>query len=209
MVLAIGGLGCLTGMCLAVAGVVYVISNLGNFAVSGAAALANAQVDNSQLPDDQKTRLRAQVDRLADGVKSDEITMEQAARVVDKFMKGPFLHLAVVTFADAHYIQTSSLTDEQKAEAKLNLQRVARGVTEDQIDYDRLDYIAEPVSAQNAQGENRFKPTLSSDELDEFLGRTKEVADEANIPNEPYELDIADLFEQAVDDVMEGESPGP
>lgn len=51
-------------------------------------------------------------------------------------------------------------------------------------------------------GSEQLKERLTDAELKAFLEKAKEKADAANVPDEPFEVNIADELEKAIDKAL-------
>ncbi len=90
-------------------------------------------IQQSQLPDDQKTRITKRVDGLADDFKNGKITFEDFGKVLEQIGDSPLLPLAMVYGAEEKYLKPSALSKEEKDAGVRSLQRLARGVAEKNI----------------------------------------------------------------------------
>ena len=170
---------------------------------SGIAASSVKQViNNSNIPADQKQRIVQRVDDLKDRFAEGEITGNELGRVAQKIVQGPILPVGMVMLVEQQYIQPSSLSETEKQDARLTLDRLARGLYEEKIDTNKIDHVIAPISTRNAQGERQLKQNPTEQELREFLSRAEAEADDANIPNERFQVDLAAAFDQAVQEAL-------
>jgi hypothetical protein len=84
----------------------------------------------------------------------------------------------------------------------LSLQRFARGVFEKSIPTSAIDEVTGPISTKDAQGHTQFKQQLTTEELEEFIAAAKARADSAKVPNEPFQINVADELDKAIDKAM-------
>jgi len=96
------------------------------------------------------------------------------------------------------YIEPSNMTTEEKAEAILTVQRYARGVYERKISTDELERDAEPIAHRKTEHNWELKENPTRMEIDLFLANAKTKADALNIPNEPFDLNIAEELRKAI-----------
>ncbi len=73
---------------------------------------------------------------------------------------------------------------------------------EQKIDPKVIDKVTQPISTTDASGHSQLKAKPTADELRQFLALTKDQADQANIPDEPFEVDVVEQFDQAVDKAL-------
>ena len=161
-------------------------------------------VEQSELQEKDKRVVVAQVDRVAEAYKAGRISLEDVGRVMQELAESPLFVTAMVEAVEAQYVAPSGLSEEEKAEARLTLERVARGVYEETIPPESLDPALDPISTKDAQGNRQLKDRITDAELRDFLARSKQIADEAQVPEEPFQIDIAQEFKKAVDRALEG-----
>jgi hypothetical protein len=138
---------------------------------------------------------------------------------------GPLIPAATVLSARQKYLETSDLSPAEKAAAIRSLQRYARGVFEKKIPVESVHAVIEPVAAPTER-ENRqvqkdadgneivlvrvgqpgllFKNDATRAEIDQFLALAKQVADDARIPDEPFEPDWGLELKKAIGDALKG-----
>lgn len=180
----------------------YVVSNLKSMGVDLIASVVTQAIDESQLPEEQKVGLKEQIDRVATGYKSGEISDEQFGRIFENLEKSPVLSAIPVMVIQSTYIQNSGLTDEEKAEAKKTLDRAAHGLFEKTITMEDLDPAMEHVATRKPDGDWEIKENVSDEELKAFLEETKKVCDEHGIPDEDFQVDIVAELKKAIDDAL-------
>lgn len=193
------GIGCLTVVVLAIVVVVVVVMNFKKIAATGVRAVIVEGINNSQLPEEQKTELIQQVDALAEEFKKNNISMEQFAAIAKELAEGPILPLGMFMVVDAKYVKPSGFSDEEKEDAALQIQRFTRGVAEGAIPKETLQSSFRMLAVTDANGNQQLKESLTDDELRTFIGQLKATADKAKILDEPYEVDIAAEFRKAVE----------
>jgi len=109
----------------------------------------------------------------------------------------------------------SKLPAEEIAQGRRTFQRVIRGIYEGKIEEDALygalpDFREPSDDDQNKANANvRLASTnaaeeISADDLRESIARLRVMADNAKIPDEPFQLDIGDEFKKAVDKALAG-----
>lgn len=162
-------------------------------------------IEQSELEADDKKEVITQVDRVVDAYKQGKITMEDLGKVMEELAKSPLLPLAMIYGVDEKYIKPSGLTDEEKQEARLTLQRVARGAFEKKINEQELEPLLDEVSYKTGSNNQRqFKDTLTDAELKQFLGKAKQLADDKGLPEEEFKVKIGSEFKKAVDEALKG-----
>ncbi len=172
---------------------------LSNFTVD----LAAQAVDQMEIPQEDKARIRQRLNGLADDFKAGRLSKDQIGRIIEKVVASPLIVVAVVTSAENHYVKPSGLTDDEKQAAHRTLERLARGIFESKINQAKQDEVMQLVMQEEGGQRKQLKQKMTDDELRAFLAKSKEAADEAEIPDERFEIDIADEFEKAIDAAMQ------
>jgi len=207
-----GGSGCLraTGIgCLSVLGVLVLLAiivawNFKAIAVSFARRGITTFITQSDLAQDQKARILTQVDRVAEGYRRGRISNAQMGRVFERLGELPLVHLGAAHLARERYVEASSLTEQEKAEAALLLERFARGVFEQTLKEKDVEEVLALVSEPSSRKgqERELKESLTREELDEFLALVRQKVEAAGVPQERYEIDVAAEIERVVTEVL-------
>ena len=82
------------------------------------------------------------------------------------------------------------------------MQRFARGAFEEKISKHELKELMKLISTTSADGQQQIKQQLTDAELNAFLEKAKGTADAAEVPDEPFEVNIADELEKAIDQAL-------
>lgn len=184
-------------LCVVIGGI-YVAMHLKEWAVDIANLAAQEVVNDSGLPDDQRSAILAEIRQLGDDYKAGKVSTEELARVAKTISESPLIPLAGVQLARHKYIETSDMTKQEKADAILTVQRFARGVYEKKIPQEEVDDVIKPVAEARPNGRWKLKENPTRMELDQFLANARNRADAAMIPNEPFDLNIADELRRAI-----------
>jgi len=155
-------------------------------------------VKESGLPEDQKLSIISDIKQLGEDFKTGKVSMEKMARVATSIRDSPLLPLAGVQAVRTKFIETSTMTADEKAAATLTVQRYARGIFEKKISTEDLDTVAAPIAEKRDDHNWNFKEHPTREEIDQFLSNAKAKADAANIPNEPFDLNIAEELRKAI-----------
>lgn len=202
--------GILAG-CLVVAAIVlvlvviagiYVGMNWKGWVASGMQQITTKVVTDSGLPQDQKTQIISDITSLTDEFKAGKVSLDQMQKVGQEIAQSPLLPLAGVQAARQQYIEQSDMTAEEKAAAILALQRFARGIHEKKISPDAIDSVVKPITTLKPDGRWELKAKPTRQELDQFIANVKAQADEAKIPEEPFDLNIAKELKKAIDTAL-------
>lgn len=160
------------------------------------------QIEGSRIPDDQKTELVKEVDRLSQGFKDGRISMEKLGGVMENLTEGPLFFVLGVYFAQAEYIGPSDLSAEEKEAAERTLQRFSRGIFEKLISEKETEKALDPLKEFDEDGQWQLKDNPTSEELRDFLAAAQRLADDAGVPDEAFEVNVAEEFRKAIDDAL-------
>jgi len=179
-------------------GAVYVAMHFKEWAADFAYMAAQEIVTDSGLPENQRTAILAEIRQLGDDYKTGKVSTEELARVAQTISESPLIPLAGVQFARHKYIEPSDMSEKEKGEAVLAVQRFARGVYEKKIPKEDVDNTMMPIADQKPNGSWKMKESPTRMELDQFIANAKARADAAMIPHEPFDLDIAEELRKAI-----------
>ena len=196
--------------CLVVLAVVVVIALIGGWFVAthwkgwtaaGVQKITEKVITESGLPQDQKSQILAEVQKLGDDFKDGKVTVTQLTQVMHEISDSPLLPLAGIQVARQKYIEPSDMKPDEKAAADRAVQRFARGVYEKKITpaQNAIDDAIKPITTLKPDGRWELKAKPTRQELDQFIANVKAKADEAKIPDEPYDLNIALELKKAID----------
>lgn len=203
----IGCLGLLL-VCLLICGggLYFVAMNWQSWALQGFATMgreiAVQAVEESELTDEDKRAVIEQIDRVADEAKAGNLTGEQFAKIMENLAESPLLPAGMAKAIEVKYVDPSDLPEDEKAAAKLTLQRGARGAFEKKISPEQLELACDPISNVDSEGKRKLKEQVTTEELREFLANVKKLADEAGIPEEPFGFDVGEEVKKAVDKAL-------
>ena len=177
---------------------IYVATHWKGWAANFANAAAQEVVKESGLPQDQKDAILSEIKQLGEDFKAGKVGTEQLGRMAKAISESPLLPLAGVQAARQKYIEPSDMTPKEKAGAILALQRFARGVYERKIASEGIDDVVKPVVDLKQNGRWDLKENPTRMELDQFIANAKAKADEAKIPDEPFDLNVAEELRKAI-----------
>lgn len=201
---------------IAVIAGLWVRANYRGVLANAGVKMVDAALDKSELDEEQKSAIRAEVETLAVDYKEKRISNEQMLEVMQAIANSPLLPLGAVYAVDKGYVQPSEMTAEEKADARVQLQRVARGFYEEKISQNQLEDILQPISKRQSADadpgefdvELQEPEDVSVEELRQFVERARAAADEAAIPDEAYQIDIAAELRKAIDKALGREPAG-
>ena len=195
------GCGCLLAGVLAITIVagVWIAMNWKTWAADASKAVTAQVVAQSSLKPEEKARIIKRIDQLADDFKSGKLSPEQAGKVLEQIAQSPLFPIALVMAAEEKYVKPSGLSADDKTAAQVTLQRFARGAFEKKIPEADLNEVMQLLMQKQADGSDQLKRVLTDAELTTFLEKAKQKADKAEVPDEPFNVNIADELEKAID----------
>lgn len=189
----------IAGVVVLVVGVGLVLMNLRSIGARVAAYAVKKAVEQSDLPADQKAGLMTRVDQLREDFVDGRISDDQLKRIGLEIFEGPLLPVGVVLFIEQEHVAKSGLSAQEKADAKVTLQRLARGVIEKTIPLRAIESMFAGISAPDEQGKPQIKKHLTDTEIRDFLTLAQREADKAKVPAEPLEIDLVKELDAAIE----------
>lgn len=213
--------GCLIALgvvvVLAIIGVVIlVIFGKGWFA-SGMNAAAKAAVQATTLPTSEKADIDLVMDDLRDRFKNGDIDLEQYASIFTDMFESKAFPIGNAYALNTDYIQASAgLTDEEKQDGVLQLQRAAQGLHDGQIDIASYSAIFAPMTDDGTEIDIKGnelvilrKPgSITDDELRTAIELARTLADDNSVTDSPVVFDISDMLKADIDNMIGG-APAP
>jgi len=166
--------------------------------------VAAVPLDSDRLPQEQKDRIQASIDRVVSGVKANQIGYVKLAEIMDKLSTGPYANLAMIELARSRIAVLLDQDQKRWEEASLVIDRLARGVSEGRIAGERLERVLAHVTQTGTQVAREVKPSLTEVEAEDFLEAAGKEVERAKIPSEPYQVDLAGELQKAIDKVLGG-----
>jgi hypothetical protein len=183
---------------------VYVANNYQTWLAHGLAAGMHALIDNSDLPPQERYEITEIIDQVKDGYLAGEISLAELGLILESMGQCPAIPMGLVIQFEESYVVPSGLAGDEKAAAHLNLNRLARGITTGEVDWEIIDEILAPISAPGQDGSQRLKAPaeVSDDEIRDVLTTVQAAVDEAGISPEAVAIDISDEFKNSVETAL-------
>lgn len=206
--------GCLIALAvvvvLIVAAVVVVMVYWKSWTAAGVNAALTGALAESNLSPQEQAEVLVEVDYLMDEFVAGTVSLVELTKVIEQIVEGPVLPAAMVAGTYSEYVESSQLSEEEQADAEIQLSRVARGISEGLIELDQLDEILEPIApgpgekTQSQFNVNNTTITLavredvSDDDLYRLIENLRVAADAHDIAAEKYEIDVSDEVAKAI-----------
>lgn len=172
-----------------------------------ARAGGNAMIETvrqSDMPEEEKTKVITQIERLQGAVERGEVGLADLEKVATEFAESPLMGIAMVQFVQQKYINPSGLAEEEKSEGIRTLQRVARGIYEKSLTFDQLDSAMALIADKDASGNWQLKNSVDDNSLRQFLAECKSLSDGASVPDEEFAVSVGDELQKVIDDILAG-----
>lgn len=192
--LKVGLIGCGVLFLVALGIGIYVIVNIESIGVSAGHWVAVKGVESSELSDQDKKEIVAELDSLKAKYDAEEIDAEDLVKLFEELAQSPIMALGMVFYAQEQYIKPSGLSEAEKSEGVLTVNRFARGFVEKSISQQDMQATTASMFEENEQ----FKQSLEDEEIRTLLKDMKAAADAADVPMEEYTMDVAEEFRKAV-----------
>jgi hypothetical protein len=194
----------------------YVASNLDRWLVGMGREALVSFVEESGLPPAEQDEVIAQIDRVVNAYRERKIDQSDLERILVELEDAPAMRVLALVGADEAYLSESGLNEQEQAAGRRTFQRVLRGVYEGKIEEESLYVALEGVGMTEEAGgteaaagaadvtlvAGQSVPTAGDDDVRELLAKLKVMADNAQVPDEPFELDISDEIRQVVDKAL-------
>lgn len=202
-----------------IAGVV-VAMNWRSWTASAMDSGFTAIIDQAELAPADAEAMKGEVASLMQDFRDKKVTLEDLGKVMESVVESPVLAAASIMVVDKSYIGASELTAEEKAEGSTQLSRFVRGLFAGDISKTKIDDVTEPmhydpaaggkppmqINANNINIQLKHPDDVTTEELQAFLANCKAAADQAGVPPERYEVDMAAEFSAAIDRAL-GRAP--
>jgi hypothetical protein len=166
--------------------------------------VAAIPLDSDQLSQDQRDRLNANIDRVMNGVKTNQISIVQLGTIIGELSSSSYPDLAVIEVARGRVAALLGQDDKRWKEASRVIDRFARGVSEGRINRDRIDHVLNSVSEVDPSNGRRAKQSLTEVEAEDFLEAASKEVERAGVPDEPYSVDLAGELGKIIDRGLAG-----
>ncbi|MFK7759303.1 MAG: hypothetical protein AB8C13_05085 [Phycisphaerales bacterium] len=216
---------------LAVIAVVVVMMNWRSWTANASTQMINSVITQSKIDPAEQAEIMDHIESLMTRFENKEVSMEQMGMVLEQLVESPVVASALVIGLDNLYFAESTLSDEEKAQGRIELARFTQGLFDETIQPPAINEVLAPVIT-NTPDSNDIKLNLkldsngrsitalkSSDEVTDedlrtLIATAKIKADEAEIDETPVEVDLSDELGRAIgialgDIVEEDPEPAP
>lgn len=200
--------GCLIAVIVVVliivGGGIYVAKNFKSWAAAGITAAMSIMIEESDLPDVEKSEIVEILNQVKEEYLAGDISLEELGQILEAMADCPAIAMGIVVQFEASYVESSNLSDGEKNDAKLALNRFAQGLTSGVIGWEEIEGIIAPISETDAEDDQTLKEPgrVTDDEIREVLAAVKLAADHAGIPGQLLEIDISESFRKTIEQAL-------
>lgn len=183
--------GCLAVVVLGLVGLYFLYAYRAKIAAGMMSAAADRMIASSGLPEEERTAVRAEVERVLVELREGNLSQEEMVAMFESVQESPLPFIVVLYGLQAGHIAASGLSAQEKAEAERTIQRLLRGASEETLGSGELQEILE---AAPEEGQD-----LTDQQVRDLLAVCKQIADDAQIPDTTFEIDVVGEVRRAVD----------
>jgi len=211
--------GCLVALGIAIILVilttVFVMNSWRGWVSGGIKQGLTAVLNETQIEQIEKDEINAHIETLMTRFVDKNISTEDLFLITAEIFEGPLLPMGIVEASYEGYFANSELDDDAKADAKIQLGRLAYGIYAEDISIDDLETILAPIEApagtnngavqvefNNREFNLKNPDETSVEELLEVIANAKAAADEAEVDETPATIDLSDEVGKAIAEAL-------
>jgi hypothetical protein len=211
------GIGCVVlvvVLVIAIGSGVYFLKTRGLELVSSAiTSMTESMLRESQLTDAEREGVRGEISRLTTRLKAGEISLDHVKKLADGIQKGPLPTLLFLQGVATGNLVPPDIPTEERTSARLNAQRLQRAAVEGKVTPQVLQEVLKAIPReQNDPPKAEQEPPkwslespkkeITAEDWRPVMGLIKKLADDAGIPNEPYQLELTQEIRKLLDEVL-------
>ncbi len=200
---------------LVIGGVIFVAMNARNWAASGMEKLTTTLIEKAPISEEERSETLAVVDGFMQRFRDGDVTVEQLVEVMEKITQSPVLPAGIAMSMGEFYFADAELSDEEKADGRVQLTRIAYGMADRTLNEQDLQQAVQPINANATENQViqfqlpnkttiRLKnpDVVTPDELRAFIESARATADEKGIAPTPPPFDLSGELAKAIDTVL-------
>lgn len=200
-------IGCGVGLLVVViacgVGGYFVYRGMQNFGINIVATIADAGIESIEgISEDEKIRMKAQVERVKQGFKDGKISVEDATQTFESFTKSNAMK-AISAGAMVQPLSTHpDLSADEKKAAELTRMRIARGVLDGKIELNRVTQLMRELGGAFAHEVDDFSNQGPDEDMESESDAEEDVDEEEvnSTPIDPGKYDRAARVKQVAAD---------
>jgi hypothetical protein len=200
---------------------VFIAMNWRGWAAGGMRQGMTAAVAELPVDDAEKAETQAVVDDFLDRFEAGDISLQQLGLVMQEITESPVMPAGMAMGVSQAYFKDSGLTEEEKADGRTQIARIAHGLAGNTVTQDELRTILTPIEAAPADREviqfqlgNRqirlkAPSIVTDDDLRVFIAQAREQADSHDLPPTPPTFDLSGELDRAIRTALGEQVDGP
>ena len=208
-----GGASCFMFGCIGMLVLAVLVGGGGYFVVkkgmSAAAddlyAKVSADTENMDLDPAEKKEADRLLLRLRDGMKSGEIGLLDAGKLVTALEGSDLIAYAGLLTVKNIINGNEELSPEEKTDGVLQMSRYADGMAKNRFNQADLEDLLGTIGDSNSKGKVTIDDKPTADELRDLIARAKAKTDEAGLDEEGLQIDFVGELQMLVDSVLDPE----
>ena len=159
-------------------------------------------IETSQLSDEDKASITAQLEALIPKIEPDQMDTQQLTRLHNCLQDNPVFLWGGIELIQAEAANAGLTPTEQEALDRI-CDRLLRATAERKLGRTNLEFTIQNCSEVRPQAQSLDVVTpLTAEQIREFMERSEQILDGMEIPNEPYEKSASQVFQMMVNDAL-------
>ena len=159
-------------------------------------------LSSSSIAESEQSELVEVVDQLAERIEDRTIGWFDMPEIIQSISESEFAPIALSLYLQATAVHPLDLSNEDKARSHLTILRLEWAVQNNAIPEDELDPLWKMLgnsSNDNDSGWFEKEIVLTEQQLLEFLSQAEPLLAEYEIPLQPYDFDLSDSLQTALE----------
>lgn len=158
-------------------------------------------VDQSSLSKNDRDFIIDDLNQLASKMERNELTSRQLTRLGARLSDSPVLQWGVVEAIEREARASNGLTDQEKQDFQQTCDRWLRAASQGRLSMNEMEFaFQETATKEPKSGRLTLKRDLSDERLREFHRRVLAICEKYEIPLEPFEKSVSQVFKALVED---------
>lgn len=179
---------------------------LSSMAVNQVTKMVEQSIEQSDLTEEQKKKLNKRIQQLKTRFQNGDLSTQEIQEIVKKSQ--PLIQASTVQSVKQVHIPNTDWSDQKKSDARRAIDRFTRGLMEGDIDRNAYQSVMEPLLASSTENQYQLKQEPKDEELNTFVQRARDQADQQDVPDASYDFDVASEFDRIVNETLNGGTSG-
>lgn len=157
------------------------------------------EIEQSGLEQSEKGEIITILREVVGEAEAGRLEDWQASGIMERLKRSPLMQWGDLTVAEALISASSEFTDLEKSDAKLQFSRLRRAAElGEAIDADFVDALTPIMDPSDQFPGPRVRRDATAQQLRDVVLRAKLIADRGKVPNETFEVRLADILNREV-----------